>query len=953
MAYNLESLVQILEQILEPDHDQPLWVLDSDKKPQMKTLLQKVYFFIDLLENSSSAVSGYRRRGLESRIRDTAYNAEDVLESHLVDQLLSCREGESFIFSPPDLEKLIEDFESANKEMMSSMEANEMQLKYRLMGGGSKLEVIPIVGMGGIGKTTLARNLYKDRLVSFHFGVRAWATISQDHDVGKILLGLLRLATRGPTYETLEMGHGELGELLYKTLFGRRYLIVLDDIWQTEPWDDIRRFLPDNNNGSRIIITTRALYVADHIDSGSSLHRMSFLNSDESWNLIHQKVFGAGETCSRGLESVGRKIADNCGGLPLTITVIGGLLSQAERKQVFWEQVAEDVSSAIADEDEHFFGILSVSYNYLPYHLKPCLLYICAFPEDYEIHASRLIKLWVAEGFLKPISGKSLEEAAEMYLMNLVDRNLIFIAQQRPEGKVKSYGIHDVLRDLCLKKAHEENFLFINRWYMRGGEDSRRVCAHSIQDILDISFNPMLSTRSFLFTGVGSQEKLHSSVISAFNLLRVLDILEIKFPLFPKEMLELVNLRYLALSTSELPSSISSLWNLRILIFQSIALSPMRRAMMPKILGMAELRHIKFKGFYVWYDNEYVEHFVVQDKLQSLSTIAIPQLTYRFLQTIPNLEKLGIFCDEEVDHVKDLSCLHKLRTLKCASLKYDGGNLLSNLVFPHSLKKLTLRDCGVLDLDMNRIADGTHFPRLEHLVIRHCLDLEAIPLGIGDIPTLKVIEVHECSSSAVNAARMIQEEQQSYGNDELEVRFGTLYQLQSVESRIRDVAYNAEDVLESHLEKQLLSSHEGQSFTSFPPDLEEVIEDFDYAKEEMMAIVEGREMHPKHRLMRRQPNLDVFVTVGMGGIGKTTLARNLYDDPFFHFDIRAWVTISQDYSLREILLSLLHCVIGKLTHELLEKKNGELGSYLSEHLGRRRYLIVLDDIWDIKPWDDL
>ncbi|KAK4402248.1 putative disease resistance RPP13-like protein 3 [Sesamum angolense] len=817
MAYNLESLVQILDQILDPDHDQPLWVLDSDKKPQMKTLLQKVYFFIDLLENSSSAVSGYRRRGLESRIRDIAYNAEDVLESHLVDQLLSCREGESFIFSPPDLEKLIEDFESANEEMMSSMEANEMQLKYRLMGGGSKLEVSNC-GHGGIGKTTLARNLYKDRLVSFHFDVRAWATISQDYDVGKILLGLLRLATRGPTYETLEMGNGELGERLYKTLFGRRYLIVLDDIWRTEPWDDIRRFLPDNNNGSRIIITTRDSSVADHIDSGSSLHRMSFLNSDESWNLIHQKVFGAGETCSRGLELVGRKIADNCSGLPLAITVIGGLLSQAERTQVFWEQVAEDVSSAIADEYEQFFGILYVIYNYLPYHLKPCLLYMCAFPEDYEIHASRLIKLWVAEGFLKPISGKSLEEAAEMYLMDLVDRNLIFIAQQRPEGKVKSYGIHDVLRDLCLKKAHEENFLFTNRWYMRGDVRLRRVCAHSIQDILDISFNPMWCTRSFLFTGVGSREKLHSSVISAFKLLRVLDILEIKLPWFPKEIRGLVNLRYLALSTSFLPSSISRLWNLRILIFQATALSPMRRAKMSKILGMAELRHIKFKGFYVWYDDEYVEHFVVQDKLQSLSTIAIPQLTDRFLQTIPNLEKLGIFCDEEVDHVKDLSCLHKLRTLKCASF-YDGGNLLSNLVFPHSLKKLTLRDCGVLDPDMNGIgklpnleilklqgckfesrkwepdegefyglrfllmeklnleywaADDTHFPRLEHLVIRHCLDLEAIPLGIGDIPTLKVIEVHECSSSAVNAARKIQEEQQSYGNDELEVRFGTL-----------------------------------------------------------------------------------------------------------------------------------------------------------------------------------
>ncbi|KAL0384877.1 UNVERIFIED_CONTAM: putative late blight resistance proteinR1B-12 [Sesamum radiatum] len=677
MAYNLEFLEQILEQFLHPDHDQPLWVLDSDKKPQIKTLLQKVCFFKDLLESPSSAVTGARIQSLESRIRDIAYNTEDVLESHLVDQLLSCREGESFIFSPPDLDKLIRDLDSVNEDMMSSMEESEMQLKYRLMGGGSKLEVIPIVGMPGIGKTTLARNIYKDRLVRFYFDVLAWATIAQDYNVREILLGLLHLASRGPTNEMLEMGNEVLGEHLHKTLVGRRYLIVLDDIWYKKSWDDIRRFFPDNRSGSRIIITTRDQRVAYYIGSSSSPHEMNLLKDDESWNLIRQKVFAPGEICSRGLESVGRKIADKCRGLPIAVSVIGGLLSQAERTQVFWEQVAEDLSSIVADNYEQFFSVLSLSYNYLPYHLKPCLLYMSAFPEDSEIHASRLIKLWVAEGFLKPISGKSLEEAAEMYLKALVDRNLIFIQQQSPEGNVKSYSIHDLLRDMCLKKAYEENFLFINRWYMRGAVGSRRVCAHSIQDIIDISFNQIRFARSFLFTGVGSQQKLFPSVLSALKLLRILDILEIKFHRFPKEILQLVNLRYLALSTSKLSSSISTLWNLRILIFQSIGLSPMRRVMMPGILGMAQLRHIKFKGFYFWYDDKYVEDYVVQDKLQSLSTIAIPQLTDRFLRTIPNLEKLGIFCDEEVDHVSDLSCFHKLRTLKCTS----GGNLLSNLVF--------------------------------------------------------------------------------------------------------------------------------------------------------------------------------------------------------------------------------------------------------------------------------
>ncbi|KAL0421975.1 UNVERIFIED_CONTAM: putative late blight resistance proteinR1B-17 [Sesamum latifolium] len=189
------------------------------------------------------------------------------------------------------------------------------------------------------------------------------------------------------------------------------------------------------------------------------------------------------------------------------ITVIGGLLSQAERMQVFWEQIAEDVSSIVADDDGQIFSILSLSYNYLPYHLKPCLLYSSAFPEDSEIHASRLIKLWVAEGFLKPISGKSLEEAAEMYLMDLVGRNLVFIRQQRPEGNVKSYGIHDLVRDLCVKKAYEEKFiLFINLGHIQGDVHSRHIFAGSTRYIDRLSRQISLA-RSFVFTGAGSKER--------------------------------------------------------------------------------------------------------------------------------------------------------------------------------------------------------------------------------------------------------------------------------------------------------------------------------------------------------------------------------------------------------------------------------------------------------------
>ncbi|KAL0364750.1 UNVERIFIED_CONTAM: putative disease resistance RPP13-like protein 3 [Sesamum angustifolium] len=330
------------------------------------------------------------------------------------------------------------------------------------------------------------------------------------------------------------------------------------------------------------------------------------------------------------------------------------------------------------------------------------------FPED-EIHSSRLINLLVAEGFVRPISDKSLEEAAKMHLKALVDRNLIFVHQQKINGNVKSYSIHDLLRDLCVRKAHEEKFLFVDRWadndLGRSTSSLRRVCYHgpfSTEDAY-ISTEQIRLARSFLlFDRTGWT--VASPVVSNLRLLRVLDILRITFHQFPEEILQLVNLRYLAFNLSKpLPSSISRLCNLQTLIAQWRGLNMFVSALMMfqepdivirGILDMTQLRHIKVKGqkVYVRYHGADRNHYVVLDKLQTLSPVAISEISERVLETFPNLEKLGIFWDRELDHARDLSALHKLHTLKCTS-SFNDDNLLSNLIFPPSLKKLTLRGC--------------------------------------------------------------------------------------------------------------------------------------------------------------------------------------------------------------------------------------------------------------------
>ncbi|KAL2241904.1 putative late blight resistance protein homolog R1C-3 [Sesamum indicum] len=857
MAYNLESLVQILDHILHSHPHHP-WTLDPNKRPQIETLLHKSLFLKDFSATSFSAVAGsYGKQSLESRIRDASHDAEDILESHLVEQILSCQGDESFVFSPPDLDRVIRELDSAKEEMMmmmtmsssppadssspalsSSQDPNPkdiivgvgedlIQLMDRLVGQPSKaLQVIPIVGMGGIGKTTLARHLYDDPSVISHFDTHAWATISQDYNRGKVqdvLTSLLGCVIGKPNAEMLERAGADLGLHLYQALIGRRYLIVLDDMWDIKPWDDIRRFFPNKENGSRIIVTTRESSVADYTASGSSHHQVNLLKDDESWNLLRQKVFAPQETCSPELEKIGRRIAKGCRGLPLAIHVICGILSQAKRSQDLWEQVSDNVSSTIADKGEQFTNILSLSYNHLPDHLKSCFLYMGAFPEDYAIRSSTLINLLVAEGLVRPISDKSLEEAAEMYLKALVDRNLIFVYRKGTNGNVKSYSIHDLLRDLCVRKVHEEKFLFVDGWapddLARNTACLRRVSSRGRFSTKYISREQIRLARSFLLFGYMGQS-LASAGVYELRLLRVLDILRIMFKEFPEEVLQLINLRYLALTIGRcLPSSISRLRNLQtILVVRGGSLRIVGAIMvMPGILDMSQLRHIRLKGqrTYIKYHGEDRNLFVVLDKLQTLSPIAVSDFTDRHIETLPHLEKLGIFWDEEVDHVRDVSHLHKLHTLKCRSSKYNRYNILSNIILPPSIKKLTLKGCRIRDHELNEIgklpnleilklqycyfesgnwegedgefcrlqfllmkglklvnwtADDTHFPRLEELVIQYCFELKEIPLAIGDIPTLKVMEVLRCGDSAKASAREIMEAQVDNGNDELQVR---------------------------------------------------------------------------------------------------------------------------------------------------------------------------------------
>lgn len=345
-----------------------------------------------------------------------------------------------------------------NNEMVGFKDQSEM-IKNQLLRGSKQLDVVSIIGMPGLGKTTLAKNVYDDPAISFHFHVRSWCCVSQVYGKRRLLLDILDGVVQLNAV-VLGMTEDSLADMLYKNLKGRKYLIILDDIWNKEAWNDLRSCFPDDHNGSRIMLTSRFCDVALLAKPDKAPFFLRLFSEEESWELLQKKVFQE-KSCPPELCVVGKKIAEHCRRLPLSVVVVAGLLKETDNDEHHWEQIAESLGRQIIGEPGKGRAALELSYQYLPYHLKPCFLYLGIFPEDKAFAVQKLLWLWIAEGFVCSTAGKCLEDVAEGYLVDLINRSLVIVAQNRCIGGVKTCCMHDLLREFCLQKAKEENFLLL------------------------------------------------------------------------------------------------------------------------------------------------------------------------------------------------------------------------------------------------------------------------------------------------------------------------------------------------------------------------------------------------------------------------------------------------------------------------------------------------------------
>ncbi|XP_061962913.1 disease resistance protein RPM1-like [Populus nigra] len=600
-----------------------------------------------------------------------------------------------------------------------------------LVRGRSEREVISVVGMGGLGKTTLVRKVYHDADVKKHFQFRVWITLSpsfKEEDLLKdIIQQLFRVLQKTVPQGVDNMDNDKLKTVINRFLQQKRYLIVLDDVWHTDAWDAFEPVFPNNSRGSHILLTTRKTEVAltACIEFPDKVYNLDPLSPEESWTLFCKKVFQNND-CPTHLKNVSERILGRCEGLPLAIEAMSGVLATRDRSKIDeWEMVCLSLGAGFEDNNRmrNALKILSLSYYDLPYYLKSCLLYFSMFPEGIPIQRMRLIRLWIAEGFVKGREGMTLEEVAEDFLKELIKRSLVQVVEATSYGQVKTCRIHDLLREILITKAKEQDFVAIAKEQnMIWSEKVRRVSIHNDMPSMQ-QIHVASRLRSLLvFWGIDyfpGPPKFISP--SRSRLLTVLDMEGTPLKEFPNEVVSLIFLKYLSLRNTKVnsvPSSISKLQNL-----ESLDLKHAQVTELPvDILKLQKLRHL------LVYRYETQES---DDQIRNKHGFKAPA-------QIGNLLSVQKLCFLEADQgqklMSELGRLIHLRRLGILKFrKEDGKDLCS------SIDKLTnLRALSVTSITESEVIDLEYLSSPPQFLQRLYLTgrLERLPDWIPSLDSL-------------------------------------------------------------------------------------------------------------------------------------------------------------------------------------------------------------------------
>lgn len=661
-------------------------------------------------------------------------------------------------------------------EDLVGVEENRRKLTGWLYSNEPQSTVITVSGMGGLGKTTLVRNVYDREKVNFPN--HAWVVVSQTYNVEDLLRQLLTKVAdkeQSPPENMHKMDAYQLTEKIKEKLEDRKFLLVLDDVWDKEAYTQMRNAF-QNLRTSRIVITTRKEDVASLAFEKCRL-QLHPLGKADSFNLFCRRAFNNRIDCKcpPKLRELATSIVQRCQGLPLAIVSMGGLLSSRQPTEYAWSQAYDQLRNEMSKND-HIRAILNLSYHDMPGDLRNCFLYCSMFPEDYPMSRETLVRLWVAEGFAEKKDSSEPEDVAEGNLMELIRRKMLEVVESDELGRVNTCKMHDIVRDLALSVAKEEMFgtASDNGTMTQLDTEVRRfsTCKWKDDSAPRVSF-PHLRTLLSL-EAVSSSTSMLNSIFSGSNYLSVLELQDSAISEVPTSIGNLFNLRYIGLrrtNVCKLPECIENLSNLQTLDMKQTQIVKLPRG----IVKVKKLRHLiaeryadeKRTEFRYFIGVEAPKRLSGLEELQTLQTVQASKELAEQLEKLTKLQNLWIdnisatncaklftalskmpllsslllsACDE-----KEVLCFQNLNPIskKFHRLIVRGQWATGTLELPifqnhcKNLRYLALSWCQ-LGEDPLRVL-GLHVPNLTYLKLNNMDSANRLIITAGSFPKLKTI----------------------------------------------------------------------------------------------------------------------------------------------------------------------------------------------------------------------
>ncbi|KAJ9685869.1 hypothetical protein PVL29_017799 [Vitis rotundifolia] len=704
---------------------------------------------------STRVKAPFANQSMESRVKGLITILENIAQEKVE---LGLKEGDGEKLSPKlPSSSLVDDSFVYGRDEIKEELVKWLLSDKETAAANNVIDVMSIVGMGGSGKTTLAQLLYNDDRVKEHFHLKAWVCVSTEFLLIGVTKSILEAIGCRPTSDhSLDL----LQRQLKDNLGNKKFLLVLDDVWDVESldwesWDRLRTPLHAAAQGSKIVVTSRSETVAK-VMRAIHTHQLGTLSPEDSWSLFTKLAFPNGDSCAYPqLEPIGREIVKKCQGLPLAVKALGSLLySKPERRE--WEDI---LNSKIwhSQTDHEILPSLRLSYQHLSLPVKRCFTYCSIFPKDYEFHQEKLILLWMAEGLLHSgQSNRRMEEVGDSYFNELLAKSFF---QRCIRGEESCFVMHDLIHDLA-EHISQEFCIRLEDCKLQKISDKARHFLHFKSDsnwaVLFENFEPVGEAkhlRTFLEVKRLSHhpsymlsQRVLQNILPKFKSLRVLSLCEYRITDVPDSIHNLKQLRYLDLSTTmikKLPESICCLCNLQTMMLRNCQ----TLLELPSKMGrLINLRYLDVSGTYSL--KEMPNDIDQLKSLQKLSKFPVGQKSGFRLGELWKLSeirgRLEISKMENV--VGDKKYLDEL------SLNWSGywiGNDVGltddilNSLTPHSnLKKLSIGGYPGLTFP-DWLGDGS-LSNLVSLQLSNCGNCSTLP-PLGQLPRLVHIKISKMS----------------------------------------------------------------------------------------------------------------------------------------------------------------------------------------------------------------